>query len=198
MSVGRGTTVCSRRVCGRRPRRSRSFAFSGLEGGTCRLPALPTRHPLLRLLDRPLGQPLGQSLGRPLGQPPSRRLLRGRLCRPLHCRPLRCRPLRCRPLRCRSLRRRLLRPLPQPLRRPPSAGSGSSRFPATGRPMTARCTGARARRGARYLSPVRALARTQAHRKAPSRPVLLSRSARANPPKGPRTPRSRGPGSSPR
>ena len=189
MSVGRGTTVCSRRVCGRRPRRSRSFAFSGLEGGTCRLPALPTRHPLLRPLDQPLGRPLG----RPLGQPPSRRLLRGRLRRPLRCRPLRCHPLRCRPLR-----RRLPRPLPQSLRRPLSEGSGSSRFPATGRPMTARCTGPRARRGARYLSPVRALARTRAHREAPSRPVLLSHSARASPPKGQRTPRSRGPGSSPR
>ena len=191
MSVGRGTTVCSRRVCGRRPRRSRSFAFSGLEGGTCRLPALPTRHPLLRPLDQPLGRPLD----RPLGQPPSRRLLRGRLRRPLRCHPLRRRPLRCHPLRCHPLRRRLPRPLPQPLRRPPSAGSGSSRFPATGRPMTARCTGARAPRGARYLSPVGALARTRARREAP---VLLSPSARANPPKGQRTPRSRGPGSSPR
>jgi hypothetical protein len=191
MSVGRGTTVCSRRVCGRRPRRSRSFAFSGLEGGTCRLPALPTRHPLLRPLGqppaRPQVQPLDQALIQPLGRPLPRRLLRGRLPRPLRCRPLR-----------RPLPRPFRRLLPRPLRRPSSAGSGSSRFPATGRPMTARCTGPRARRGARYLSPVRALARTRAHREAPSRPVLLSRSARASPPKGQRTPRSRGPGSSPR
>ena len=38
--------------------RSRSFAFSGLEGGTCRLPAHPTRRPLRRTLrPAPLRQP---------------------------------------------------------------------------------------------------------------------------------------------
>ena len=110
--------------------------------------------------------------GRPLGRPLPSRPLHGRLPPPLRCRPFR-------------------RPLPRPFRRPPSAGSGSSRFPAPGRPMTARCTGPRARRRARYPSPVRAPTRTRSHREAPSRPVLLSQSARASPPRGTGGPRGR-------
>src|SRR6266700_330231 len=42
--------------------RSRSFAFSGLEGRTCRLPVLPTPHVLLR----PLGHLLRLAPGQPL------------------------------------------------------------------------------------------------------------------------------------
>src|SRR5947208_11806840 len=43
-------------------RRSRSFAFSGLEGRTCRLHVLPTPHSLLR----PLGHLLRLAPGQPL------------------------------------------------------------------------------------------------------------------------------------
>src|ERR1700750_1899400 len=61
--------MCSRRVCGCRYGRSRSFAFSGLEGGTCHLPALPTRRRPDHLADQ-LPHP------RPPGRPVRRRLLR--------------------------------------------------------------------------------------------------------------------------
>jgi len=53
--------------------RSRSFAFSGLEGGTCRLPALPTRHLPDHLAVQP---PHPRPPGRPIRRPVRRRLLR--------------------------------------------------------------------------------------------------------------------------
>ena len=70
------------------------------------------------------------------------------------------------------------------LRRPPSAGCAWLRYPAAGRLMTARCTVPRARRRARYPCRARAPTRTGEHRQVPSRPVLLSRSARAARPTG--------------
>ena len=77
--------MCSRRVCGCRHGRSRSFAFSGLEGGTCRLPALPTRHPFrfISRVSHSVGPRVGRwsAPGRPLGRPLPSRPLHGRLRR---------------------------------------------------------------------------------------------------------------------
>ena len=70
--------MCSRRVCGCRHGRSRSFAFSGLEGGTCRLPALPTRHLPGHLPGQP---PRRRPPGRPVRRPVLRRPVRRRLLR---------------------------------------------------------------------------------------------------------------------
>ena len=181
--------MCSRRVCGCRHGRSRSFAFSGLEGGTCRLPALPTRHLPDHLADQP---PHPRPPGRPVRWPFLRPVRRLPFLRPVRRLPA------CRLVLRRPVRRRLPRLLERPLRCLPSAGYAWLRCPATGRPMTARYTAPRARRRARYRCRARVPTGSGEHQKEPSLPVLLSRSARATRPTGQRIPSSRGPGSSPR
>ena len=113
--------MCSRRVCGCRHGRSRPFAFSGLEAehAVCPHSRPGTCRGISQVSHLAVARREGRSSGRFSGRPPAG---------PPSASP--------------SARA----PAPAPVRRPPSAGCAWLRYPAAGRPMTARCTGPRARR----------------------------------------------------